>query len=395
MKKLVFSVLVIVLLLGIAGCGAKSEVVYSGINTPASTTAIPAPEALKQSYGLDQSSFGNGSEATSPQVKINLPAPATTAITPVTDASTGLRAAVIPTERMVIMTASLALVVEDVSVSLQQTTDLAKANGGYVINSNIREDKSRLYANINFRVAADKFNDTISALKKLAVDVRSETTTGQDVTDQYIDLDAQLRNLEASESQLLALMNKAGSVEEILKVQVQLSSTRGQIEQIKGRMQYLQQSTSLSSISVSFEQSKLSVEFSATATTIKEGENIRFNPVISGGFEPYSYEWNFGDGKASTESAPIHNYKKAGTYTVKLTIKDDKGNTTDITRESYVNVLTGWAAGNTASSAWNGLVGFGRFLVNFLIWIGILSPIWIVILVVLYLTIWRRRKKKS
>lgn len=393
MKKLVFGILVIVLLLGIAGCAAKSEVIYSDMTAPVMSTAIPAPETLKHSYGLDQSSIGNGSEATSPQVKIITP-PITTAA-PTTDTSTGLRAAILPTERMVIMTASLSLVVEDVSVSLQQTTDLAKANGGYVVNSNIREDQSRLYANINFRVAADKFNDTISALKKIAVDVRSETTTGQDVTDQYIDLDAQLRNLEASESQLLALMNKAGSVEEILKVQVQLSSTRGQIEQIRGRMQYLQQSSSLSSISVSFEQSKLSVEFSATATTIKEGDNIRFTPVISGGFEPYSYEWNFGDGKTSTEGAPIHNYKKAGTFTVKLTLKDDKGNTTDITRENYINVLTGWAAGNTASSAWNGLVAFGRFLVNFLIWIGILSPIWIVILVVLYLTIWRRRKKKS
>jgi PKD repeat protein len=393
MKKLVFSVLVFVLLLGIAGCGAKSEVIYGGIDTPAIATATSAPDALKHSYGLDQSNLGKGEEATGPQVKITTP-PMTT-VASVTDTSTGVRAAILPTERMVIMTASLSLVVEDVSVSLQNISDLAKVNGGYVVNSNIREDKSRLYAGINFRVTADKFNDTILALKKLAVDVRSETTSGQDVTEQYIDLDAQLRNLEASESQLLALMNKAGSVEEILKVQVQLSSTRGQIEQIKGRMQYLQQSSSLSSISVSLEQSKLSVEFSATATTIKEGNSIRFTPVISGGFQPYSFEWDFGDGKTSTESAPIHSYKKAGTYTVKLSIKDDKGSTTDITRGSYITVLTGWAAGNTASSAWNGLVAFGRFLVNFLIWIGILSPIWIVILVVLYFTIWRRRKKKS
>jgi hypothetical protein len=190
------------------------------------------------------------------------------------------------------------------------------------------------------------------------------------------------------------LMEKAGKVEEILQVQQQLTYTRGQIEQIKGRMQYLQQSTALSSIYVSLEQSKLTVQFTASSTTIKEGSEIRFNPIISGGFEPYSFSWDFGDGKNSTESNPLHAYKN-GTYTVKLTIKDDKGKTAEIERKDYITVLTGWDAGNVAGSAWNGLVGFGRFLVSVLIWIGILSPIWIAVLVVVYLTWWRRRKKKS
>ena len=72
---------------------------------------------------------------------------------------------------------------------------------------------------------------------------RSESTTGQDVTEQYTDLDSQLRNLEASEAQLLELMKQAGTVEEILKVQQELTNTRGQIEQIKGQMQYLEQSS--------------------------------------------------------------------------------------------------------------------------------------------------------
>ena len=383
MKKLILGILVLALLLaGIAGCGSKSREV-----TPQTT-----------SYGLDSS--GNGKDYSS--VSPGFPASTTTAsmikptMTPTTAQAPAVQSTNLPAERLVIRTANMVLVVEDVNAALQQITGLATANGGYVINSNLMEDKNRLYASIYFRVDAAMFNDTLQALRNLAVDIRHESTNGQDVTEEYVDLDAQLRNLQASESQLLVLMDKAGSVEEILKVQQQLTSTRGQIEQLEGRMQYLKQSAALSSISVSLEQSKLALEFSASATTIKQGSAIQFNPVVSGGFEPYSFEWNFGDGQTSTEYNPGHKYEKPGVYTIKLTVKDDKGSTIDSTREDYVTVLdNGWKAGSVASSAWNGLVAFGRFLLSFLIWIGVLSPIWIVILIVLYFTIWRKRKKKN
>jgi hypothetical protein len=380
-KKRVFSVLVILLLIGISiigltGCGAGSQ--------KPTVTVAPMTTSVRESYGLDKntyfSSMDDGGSLPKPTITVALPQSATSAGYAVT------------TDRMVIKTASMSLVVEDVNFSLSKIEDLATTNGGYVINSDIREEQSRLYASISFKVVASKFEDTLQALRNLAVDVRSESTSGQDVTEEYVDLDAQLRNLEASETQLLDLMEKAGSVKDILEVQQQLTTTRGQIEQIKGRMQYLEQSTALSSIYVNLEQSKLTVEFTASATTVKEGDDVYFNPNISGGFAPYSYEWDFGDGKTSTEANPSHSYK-SGTYTVMLKIKDDKSGTADETRKDYITVLTGWDAGNVASSAWNGLVGFGRFLVSFFIWIGILSPIWIIILVILYFTWWRKRKK--
>jgi PKD repeat protein len=235
----------------------------------------------------------------------------------------------------------------------------------------------------------------MQALQDLAVDVKSVSTSGQDVTEEYVDLNSKLGNLEASESQLLKLMEKAGTVEEILKVQQQLVSTRENIEVIKGRMQYLEQSSALSYIYASLEQSKLAVEFFANTTTIKEGEKVYFQPNVSGGFSPYTFAWDFGDGKTSTEQNPSHVYNKGGTYTVKLTIKDDKQGTTDATREDYITVTAGWAAGNVAQSAWHGMVAFGRFLASFFIGLGIFSPVWIAILVILYFAWWRRRKKKS
>jgi hypothetical protein len=301
----------------------------------------------------------------------------------------------IPADRMVIRSANLALVVDDISVSLASITNLANTYGGFVVSSNVREDQNRLYADISFRVDSAHFDDTLRALRNLAADVRSESTSGQDVTEQYTDLDSQLRNLEASEAQLLKLMEQAGKVEEILAVQRELVNTRGQIEQIKGQMQYLEQSSDLALFSVSLEQSKLSVEFNADTRTIKEGNGVQFYPTISGGFSPYSYEWNFGDGDTSTDANPSHTYHSGGTFTVTLKVTDDKGNTVSSEREDYITVLPGWSAGDVAGSAWNALVGFFRFLASFFIGLAIFSPLWIIILVILYFAWWRRRKKKA
>jgi hypothetical protein len=378
LKKLVFISLVLVILLAAAGCGKSASPENNTVTNP--------------SYYQDGSKGGS--------TLITIPAATTTAVYMTTPYSGGsawdsVSESYTTQERMVIKTANMALVVEDVNSSLLQITNLAAANGGYVVSSDIQENNNRLYANIAFRVDASKFDATLQTLQDLAVDVKSISTSGQDVTEEYVDLDSKLRNLEASETQLLTLMEKAGTVEEILKVQQQLVSTRGDIEVIKGRMQYLEQSSALSYIYASLEQSKLAVEFFANTTTLKDGENARFQPTVSGGFSPYTFTWDFGDGKTSTEENPSHVYNKAGTYTVKLTIKDDKQGTTDAIREDYITVTAGWSAGTVAQNAWHAMVGFGRFLASFFIGLGIFSPVWIAILVILYFAWWRRRKKKA
>jgi PKD repeat protein len=388
-KKLIFGLLLVIILMGTVACAQESPPITV---TPATTSthdyAASAPGSAWS---------GNGVPAPviltqAPPMTITVPA-ATSAQTKGGESSSSGQSA--PVDRMVIRTAYLTLVVDDVSTALAQITSLAAANGGYVVNSNIQEDQNRLYANVSFRVDAKKFNDIIQTLRNMAVDVKSETTSGEDVTSQYVDLTSQLRNLEASEAQLLELMKQAGKVDEILEVQRELTNTRGQIEQIKGQMQYLEQSSDLALINASLEQSKLAVEFNADTRTVKEGKQVQFIPTVSGGFSPYSYEWNFGDGGTSTEAAPTHTYRKDGTFTVTLKIKDDKGNTADSTRTDYITVLPGWSAGNIASGAWNALVGFFRFLASFLIGLAIFSPVWIIILVILYFTVWRRRKNKA
>jgi hypothetical protein len=375
MKKLLFGLLIILLLFGAVGCSSGStvdELNSSGDHgsnqyvtmTTTQTVGSSMYQTVPATISPDKGGFSGDSTTTT-------------------------------TDRMVIKNAYLTLVVDNITAVMGQITTLAESNGGFVVNSNIGENQNQLYASISFRVLAENFDATITALHHMAVDVKSESTTGQDVTQEYTDLNSRLRNLEASEAQLLELMTKAGSVEEILAVQQQLTNTREQIELIKGQMQYLQESSNLALFSVSLEQSKLIVDFTADTRTIKAGTGIQFHPSVTGGFYPYSYEWTFGDGKTSAEAEPIHVYDSEGNFTVTLKVTDDKGTSAEYTRENYISVTAGWSAGSVVDSAWNGLVSFGHALSAFFIGLGIFSPVWIVILVILYFAWWRRRKHKK
>ncbi|OGO31176.1 MAG: hypothetical protein A2Z29_03350 [Chloroflexi bacterium RBG_16_56_11] len=381
MKKLILGLVLIVVLVGAVACGKSEEQSpQSGITGPRTTyaTQVPAPTIITK----------GGFDTGAPPPVVSIPSSAPQA------GSGSVAYDSVSIDRMIIRSGYMTLVVEDVAASIDDITRLAGTYNGFVVSSNSWKDGDRMMGNITIRVEVQRFDEAIAALHALAVEVRSESTSGQDVTEEYVDLAARLRNLEAAEAQLLKLMEeKTEKVTDILEVQRELVKTRGEIEQTKGRMQFLEQSASMSSLQVNLEQSKLSAEFSADTRNVKEGQDVRFFPKISGGFSPYSYSWNFGDGGTSTEESPVHAYKTDGNYTVTLKVTDDRGNPAEDVRTDYITVLPGWSGSNVADAAWDGLVAFFRVIVNIIIWVGIFSPLWIVILVILYFTWWRKRKK--
>lgn len=156
-------------------------------------------------------------------------------------------------DRMIVRTGDMSLVVEDVLNSRDEIARLATRLGGYVVSSSISGEEKELRGWISIRVPDDKFEQTLSELRSLAVRVKSENTNSQDITEEYVDLQSRLKNAEATESQYLALLEKAQDVEDILKIYDNLSRVRSEIEQIKGRMQYLERTSSMSLISISLE----------------------------------------------------------------------------------------------------------------------------------------------
>ncbi len=153
-------------------------------------------------------------------------------------------------ERMVIRTADLDLVVPETEQALEQITELAEGLGGYVVSLNTYQYEQGVQGNVTLRIPAESFDAALTQLKALATTVRHETVSGQDVTEEYVDLESRLRHLRAKEDQLLEFLDQAEDTEAVLAVYEQLSATQEEIERVTGRMQYLENQTSLATISV-------------------------------------------------------------------------------------------------------------------------------------------------
>jgi predicted small secreted protein len=153
-------------------------------------------------------------------------------------------------ERMIVRNGDMSLIVEDVLQARDEIAQLASRLDGFVVSSRVSGEGGDMRGNISIRVPDENFEPALADLRQLAVRVDSESTSSRDVTEEYIDLEARLKNAEATESQYLALLDRADDVEDILRIYDSLSRVRQEIEQIKGRLQYLERTSSTSLISV-------------------------------------------------------------------------------------------------------------------------------------------------
>lgn len=151
----------------------------------------------------------------------------------------------------IIKTGSLTLVVDSVLETISSFTDLAAQAEGYIQYSSTSELEDGTYTgNLTMRIPSDSFESSMESMKASATFVEYESVSGTDVTEEYTDYLARLSNAEAEEVAYLAVLDKATSVEDILAVQAALSDVREEIEIIEGRLQYLEDRTSFSTISV-------------------------------------------------------------------------------------------------------------------------------------------------
>ncbi len=154
-------------------------------------------------------------------------------------------------ERLVIRTAKLQLLVESVDDAEAQVRRLADTRGGFVLSAQSSGEDTERRATVSIKVPAQRFDDVITDLGKIALKVENQDVQGQDVTDEYVDLEARLRNLRAVEARLQQFLSEAKRIEELLQINQQLAEIQGQIEQTQGRITYLEQSAALSTITVS------------------------------------------------------------------------------------------------------------------------------------------------
>ncbi|MBN1580710.1 MAG: DUF4349 domain-containing protein [Anaerolineae bacterium] len=159
-------------------------------------------------------------------------------------------AALYRANRLIIKNANLQLLVADTGTAIDRVTQIVVDTFGYILSSRSWYQETFQYATITIGVPVDQFEEAMRRLRGLAVQVLDENASGSDVTDQYVDLESRLRNLEATEARVRTFLEQAQTVEESLRVSQTLSEITAQIEEIKGQMSYLKDRAAYSTITI-------------------------------------------------------------------------------------------------------------------------------------------------
>jgi hypothetical protein len=159
------------------------------------------------------------------------------------------RAPVAATDRKIVRTSSLELIVQHPAETTEKIRALAEAMGGFLVSSETHGGQDA--SSLTIRVPASRFEEARTEIRKLGLRIENEKIEAQDVTRQYVDQDASLRNLRAQETQYLAIMKRAYTVNETLEVSEKLSEVRGQIEQQQAEFDALSKQIETVAITVS------------------------------------------------------------------------------------------------------------------------------------------------
>ena len=298
--------------LALAACGASNDSeeydessASFGLDAPGFPGAPGAPAAMMSRDTSQESAKAQMAQAPAaamPTAAPALPAPSQPQAAVVVDeeakaADDGAPvASLVAQQRIIVRTVDLALVVSDVSAAIEDAGALAERLGGWVVSS----EHSRKHAgSVTLRVPADSLDDAIDSLRAMAVEIDHEIATSQDVTDEYVDLNSRLRNLDATEQALLSLLEKADKVEDALAVQRELTFVQEQVEVIQGRVKYLEQTAAYSLVNVYFRLAPAEMGIDGGADrTASVGELARFRATFTPpeGIDEFSFTWDFGDG---------------------------------------------------------------------------------------------------
>jgi hypothetical protein len=152
--------------------------------------------------------------------------------------------------RLIIKNAEVELLVEDTDITINRSLGIVTEYSGYVVSNRTWIQGELKYATLTIGVPSEYFEEMLRRLKDLALSVTNETVSGQDVTDEFVDLKSRLTNLEATAARIRSFLEQAQDVEESLRVNAQLAEIEAEIEQVKGRMAFLKDRAAFSTITL-------------------------------------------------------------------------------------------------------------------------------------------------
>jgi hypothetical protein len=230
-------VLLVALVAAAAGCSQEAE---QGEAPVEPQLGRPAPAPVDQGEEVATSGGSGGSAAGVVADEVLVPGGIVGAVPPDLPSA----------DTAVIKTADLEVDVEarGFREAMDRAIQTAARHGGFVVTSVVRGTDAKR-GSVTLRVPADSFDEALAELRDLGT-VQRERISGEDVGQEFVDLESRLRNLEAQQAVLLRLFDEAVSVADTIRIQRELSGVQQQIEQIQGRLRYLRDQTALSTITV-------------------------------------------------------------------------------------------------------------------------------------------------
>ena len=242
-----FTALALFVLLGmmvLSACGgAAATQAPAAVEAPGFAVEQPAAESVAQADAAAKEESAPSSDL---------------AVGPVYNVGSEPDNAAFAATHMIIKNADIKLLVEDTDVAIDRATQAVGDLNGYIISSRVwyqpwYDGENYKYATITIGVPVDQFERTLTRLRGLAVKVLDETASGEDVSNQFVDLQSQVTNLEATRDRIKSFLEEAKTVDEALRINTELANVEAQIEQIKGQMNYLQDRSAFSTITINFE----------------------------------------------------------------------------------------------------------------------------------------------
>ena len=255
-------------LLGIALTFAIGLGVYTGWGRFGGTPAF-LPPPTEAPAAVELPSYGRWAAGETDEAGSRGFTPEQPALEPAIPAPTPPpREAGVPDERLIIRNGSISMVVEDTRAAQQSVEEMVAemaGEGAYVVSSEEYGgvEGGSPHVGMTIRVPATRFDEAMDRLADLAIEVTSRTESGQDVTEEYVDLGTRLESLEAARERLLEIMQETRTTKDLLEAERQLTGREAQIESLKGRMQYLAQSAQLAGIRIELQPYILSQPVSA------------------------------------------------------------------------------------------------------------------------------------
>jgi hypothetical protein len=169
-------------------------------------------------------------------------------------------------DRLVIQESNLSLLVKNVVEVRNDILQYTKAEGGYMVSSNVSNPQDAPTATIMIRVPSDKLDSALEHFHSLSVKVVSENLSGRDVTDQYVDIDARLATLKATKERFESILAQATEIKDITNLTREILSVQNQIDALIGQQESLEQNAQLAKLTIYLSTDELALPYAPSET---------------------------------------------------------------------------------------------------------------------------------